>query len=89
MRDEGGLHRMELVASRHPFDRQDLRAVLGDRESKTRIDSSAIDQDRAGAALAAVAPLLRSGQVEAFAQQIEERDARIVELDVPLHAIHR
>ena len=47
----------------------------------------AVDQDGAGAALAAVASLLGSGQVEALAQEIEQRDARIVELDVLRHAV--
>jgi hypothetical protein len=89
MGDEGGLHRVELVTSRHTFDRHDLRAILGEGQREARIESSPIDQDRAGAALAAVATLLRSGQIEAFAQQIQKRDARIVEFDVPLHAIHR
>jgi len=64
-------------------------AVVGDRQRQARIDPPSVDQDRAGAALAAVAAFLGAGQVESFAQQVEQRDARIVELDVPLHAIHR
>ena len=89
MRDEGGLHGMQLLAARHAFDGRDRRTVVRDRQREARIDTPAIDQDGAGAALAAIAALLGAGQVETFAQEVEERDARIVELDVPPHAIHR
>ncbi len=40
-----------------------------------------VDDDRAGTALAAVAALLCAGEVQPFAQQIEQRDARVVDLD--------
>ena len=40
------------------------------------------DEHGAGAALAAVAALLGAGQVEALAQEIEKRHARVVERDV-------
>src|SRR5262249_46324575 len=63
MRDEGGLHRVKLVAVRDAFDCRDLGSVMADGERKTGIDSPAVDQNRAGPALAAVAALLRSGQV--------------------------
>ena len=58
-----------------------LGAVVADRERKARIDPASVDNDRAGAALAAVAALLGSGQVQPFAQKIEKRDARIIEFD--------
>ena len=57
--------------------------------ARQELIAPAVDQDGAGAALAAIAALLGAGQVETLAQQVEERDAWIVELDVPLHAIHR
>jgi hypothetical protein len=88
MCDEGGLDGMERVTLRQAFDRQDMRAVVTDRESKTRIDASPIDEDRTCAALSAVAALLGPGQVEAFAQEIEERDPRVVQCDLPRHAVH-
>ena len=55
--------------------------LSGQREAG--VDPPPVDQDRAGAALAAVAALLGSGQIEPLAQEIEKRHPRIVELDVP------
>ena len=83
MSDESGLHRMKLVAARDALDRQDIGAVVADRQSQARIDPSAVDQDRAGAALAAVASLLGSGQVQTLAQEIEQRDAGVVRVRRP------
>ena len=57
--------RMQLVAVRHALDGQDVGAVVADRQGEAGIDPPAVDQDRAGAALAAVAALLGSGQVQA------------------------
>ena len=81
MGDEGGLQRMQLVATRHAFDGGDGGAVMADGERQTGIDAPAVDQDGAGAALAAVASLLGSGEVEALAQQVEQCDAGIIEYD--------
>ena len=64
-------------------------AVVATASARQELIAPAVDQDGAGAALAAVAALLGAGQVEALAQQVEQRDARIVELDVPPHAIDR
>ena len=83
MRDERRLHRMQLVAARDALDREDVGAVVADRQRQARIDPSAVDQDRARAALAAVAALLGSGQVEPLAQEIEQRDARVVQARCP------
>ena len=55
---------------------------MADGEREAGIDAPAVDQDGAGAALAAVAALLGAGQVEALAQEVEQRDARIVEFDL-------
>ena len=68
MGDEGGLHRMQLVAARDALDREDVGAVVADRQSKAGIDPPAVDEDGAGAALAAVASLLGAGQMEPLAQ---------------------
>ena len=87
MRDESGLDRMQLVAARDALDGEDVGAVMADRQSQARIDPSAVDQHRAGAALAAVASLFGSGQVETLAQEIEQRDARVFEFDVPPHTV--
>src|SRR3984893_10323476 len=88
MCDEGGLDGMERVTLRHALDREDIRTVVTDRESKARIDASSINEDRPRAALAAVAALLGPGQVEAFAKEIEERDPWVVQCDLPRHAVH-
>ena len=50
--------------------------------ARQELIAPAVDQHRAGAALAAVAALLGAGQVEPLAQQVEQRDARVVERDV-------
>ena len=89
MSDKGLLHRMKPVALCHAFDGQDVGAVVTDRQREARIDPPSIDDDRAGAALAAVAALLGSGQMQAFAKKIEQRHARIVKLDRSLDAVHR
>ena len=55
-----------------PFDGRDLVAVVSDREAQTRVDRGAVDQDRAGAALAVVAALLGPGEPEAVTQRVEQ-----------------
>ena len=62
MGNKGLLHRMKPVTLRHTFDRQDVGAVVTDRKREARIDPPSVDDDGAGAALAAVAALLGSGQ---------------------------
>ena len=89
MGDEGGLHRMEQVALGETFDGDDLSAVEAGGERQARIDAPAVDQHRAGAALAAVAALLGAGEIEPLAQQVEQRYPRVLERDVPAVAVHR
>jgi hypothetical protein len=60
MCDERFLHRVQLLAVRHTFDREDVSAVVADRECEAGIDPASIDDDCAGTALAAVAALLCS-----------------------------
>ena len=68
--------------AREAFDGRDLRAVLHDGEREAGIDAPAVDQHRAGAALAVVAALLGAGEVEMLAQRVEQRrpgrDAQLV-----------
>jgi len=59
-----------------------LGAVEADRQRQASVDAAAVDQHRAGAALAAIAALLGSREIEPLAQQIEERHPGVVELDV-------
>src|SRR5262249_49105132 len=89
MRDEGGLDGMELLAARYTLDREDVGTVMAECQRHAGIDSSPVDKDRAGAALAAVASLLRSGQVQTLTQKIEQCDARIRKLDVSPFTVNK
>jgi hypothetical protein len=73
---EGLLHRVRLLRAAEPFDRDDLAAVVHHRQGQAGIDALAVHQHGAGAALAAVAALLGAGQVQHFAQGVEQGDAR-------------
>jgi hypothetical protein len=88
MSDESGLDGMEFAAASDALDRQDFGAVVADRQCQAGINPPSVDQDRTRAALAAVAPFLGSGQVEAFTQQIEKGDARVFQRDIPPYAIY-
>jgi hypothetical protein len=72
---EGLLHRMGPTVLCQSLDRGDLATVLHHRQGQAGIDALAVDQHRAGAALAAVAPLLGTGQSELVAQRVEQADA--------------
>jgi hypothetical protein len=78
---------MQPSATRYAFDREHIAAVVADGERQARIDAPSVDNDGAGAALAAVTALLGSRQVEAFAKKVQEGDARVIELDRSLHTI--
>ena len=81
MVDERLLQRMQRAVRRQAFDRGDLGAVLHDGQRQAGIDAPAVDQHRAGAALAVVAALLGAGQVEVVAQRVEQgRPRRDLEL---------
>src|SRR5258706_4635802 len=71
--DEGLLDRVELVALGQPLDGEDLLAVHPDRELAARIDIAPADDDRAGAALAAVAADARAGEPELVAENFRQR----------------
>ena len=72
---EGGLHRVKLVACGEAFNRDDVLALAGRRERQTRQDTLAVDDDRAGAARTLIAALLRPGQAEYVAERVEQRQA--------------
>ena len=64
--------RAASVDGRQPLDRRDRRAVdLADRH-EAGVDDGAVDEDRARAALAFAAALLRAGQPEVLAQDVEQ-----------------
>ena len=50
---------------------------MGDGEREAGVGAAAVEQDRAGAALAVVAALLRAGEAEVLAQEVEQRGARV------------
>src|SRR6516225_5724228 len=66
MGDKRLLHRVQPPFSREPFDRKDVRSVIAEGEREARIDTAAVDDNRARAALAAVAAFLGAGQVQPF-----------------------
>jgi hypothetical protein len=59
------------------LDGGDVIAIVHRRQAETGIDALAIDQDRAGPALAVIAPLLRAGHLEMLTQEVEQRYSRI------------
>ena len=61
---------------------------MTDRKREARIDPSSVDDDRASAALAAVTALLGSRQFQAFAEQVQEGDTGVIELDRSPDAVH-
>ena len=70
MRDEGLLQRVQPTVGRQPFDSGDLGAVLHHRERQAGDDAAPIDEHRAGTALAMVAALLSTGEIEIFAERV-------------------
>ena len=75
--EKGFLHRMQFVPMTEAFDSRDVIAIVRDGQRQTGINAPTVDEDRASAALPVIAAFFRAGQMEAFAQQIEESDARI------------
>jgi hypothetical protein len=71
MRDEDGLQWMQFLAAGNALNCGDIGAVMADRQGEARIDSPAIDQNGAGAALTAIASLFGSGQIQLLTQEIE------------------
>ena len=70
--DEGSLHRMQFAAIGETFDRGHAVSLRGDRKRQTRQHATAVDQNRASAALAVIAAFLSASQSEALAQQVEQ-----------------
>ena len=95
--EERSLDRVQLVAVRQALDRGDLVAFVDEGETQAGIESPAIHQHGAGAALAVVATFLRACQLQMFAKSVEQRRARIdlqgvllaVDLELDLHCRNR
>ena len=75
--DERLLHRIELSVSAQSFDRDDILAIAFDGEHETSVDRTAVQQHRAGAALAFGAAFFRAGQIQLVAQRLEQRVMRL------------
>ena len=76
--DEGLLHRVQrAVAAGQALDRRDLPALGHGGQRQAGQHAAAVDQHRAGAALALVAALLGAGQRQVLAQRIQQGDARV------------
>jgi hypothetical protein len=70
---EGGLHRVKLIALGEAFYRYDVLASHGRRQRQTRQDNAAFDDDRACAACTLVAPLLGANQASTSRNASQER----------------
>jgi hypothetical protein len=68
---------VESVAVGEAFDGGDPASVVLRRERQASEDAYAVGQHCAGAAAVLVAALLGAGQREAFAEEVQQRDARV------------
>ena len=66
------LERAEPPIVRQPLDRRDLGSVGLDGKNQAGVDGAPVEDDRAGAALADEAALLRAGQPQVVAQHVEQ-----------------
>src|SRR5262245_47124060 len=71
------LHRVQLAAGGEAVHGANLLALALDRERRARVDRAAVDDHRAGAAGAAVAAAFVARHVDAHAQRVEQRHARL------------
>ena len=77
MPDERGLQRMQRIGRAQSFDGRDIASFVHDRQSEAGVDTLSVEDHRAGAALAMIAPFLCSGEMQVFAQRIEQRGPRV------------
>ncbi len=78
---------MQRAVLRQPLDGSDVGAVLHDGKGETGIDAAAVQQHRAGAALAVVAAFLGPGQAQMVAQEVEQAGPRR-DRQLALHTVH-
>ena len=64
---------MQAVAVWRALDRGDARPCADDGKRQARQDAPAVEQHRAGAALAVVAAFLGAGKAETLAERVEQR----------------
>ena len=77
--DERLLDGMQRRRRRQALDGDDVAARRFQRQHQAGVDGSAVDQHRAGAAVAVAATFLGAGEADAVAQQLEQRVARVGE----------
>ena len=82
--DERLLHRVQAAVAGEALDRDDLVTVGLGGEDEARAHELAVEHDRARAALALLAGVLRAGQLERVAQ---ERQQALAAADVGLAAL--
>jgi hypothetical protein len=75
--EECRLDRVKLPVRGETLGRDDLGAVVRDSEREAAVYPPALEQDGAGATLPVVAALLRAGDREVLAQEVEQRGARV------------
>ncbi len=75
--DKRLLHRMQPAILGNPLDRGDGPAACHHRQHQAGIDPLALQQHRAGAALAEVAATLGAGEMQPITQRVEQRGAGI------------
>src|SRR3990172_796923 len=81
------LDRVQPSVLREPFDRRDRRAVRLDHEHRARLHGPSVEEDRARAAVARVAPHVGAREPELVPNEVHEEGARF---DGPLvpRAVH-
>lgn len=72
MIQEGLRHRMQIISGRQARGGDDLGTVVRDGEGQAGGDTPAVEQYRARSALTVITALLRRGDTEMLAQQIED-----------------
>ena len=74
---EALLQRMELAVLFEAFDGHDLAAVGLHGEDRARLDGAAVHDDRAGAAVARVAPDVGAGEPQVLAEEVDQQQPRL------------
>src|SRR5437762_4916569 len=80
---EGLLDRVQLTIFGHALNRRQALALGLDRKHRAALDGFAVDQDRAGAALARVAADVSAGEPQVVAEVVHEQQARLDLMLVP------
>src|SRR5262249_12099702 len=73
---EGFLQRMELSILLQPFDSRDFATVSLRSKRRARFHRAAIQKHRAGTAISRIAPDVRPGQLQRFAQKLHQQRPR-------------